>query len=295
MIAELLIEAGLPEGVCNVVTGLGSVAGQALVSHPLVRHITFTGSVKTGITTMQNAAKHVASVTLELGGKSPMVVLEDADIDAAVEGARWAIYSNAGQVCSAGSRLIVERKVHAELVEKFVKASKALNVGHGLRNPDVGAINSTLQLSRIQAHVLDAKARGLSIAAGGAVMSDPETGKGWFFEPTIIDNVGVNDLLVQEEIFGPVMVVQVVDSPEEALEAANATQFALAAGIYTKDITKALRFARDIDAGQVYVNEYYAGGIEVPFGGNKFSGFGREKGLEGVKAYLRTKAVTVRI
>eukprot|EP01037_Dinobryon_pediforme_P006508 gene6508-6577_t len=295
MIAELLIEAGLPAGVCNVITGLGPVAGQALVTHPLVRHITFTGSVRTGIQTMQNAAHNVASVTLELGGKSPMVVLEDADIDAAVEGARWAIYSNAGQVCSAGSRLIVERKIHAELVEKFAKASRSLKIGHGLRNPDVGAINSTLQLGRIEAHVKDAKARGLTVAAGGAVISDPETGKGWFFEPTIIDNVGIEDRLVQEEIFGPVMVVQVVDSPEEALAAANATQFALAAGIYTKDITKAFRFARDIDAGQVYVNEYYAGGIEVPFGGNKFSGFGREKGVEGVKAYLRTKAVTVRI
>lgn len=293
MIAALLTEAGLPDGVCNIVTGLGPEAGAALVSHPLVRHVTFTGSVKTGIATMQSAATHVASVTLELGGKSPLVVLADADIDAAVDGARWSIYSNAGQVCSAGSRLIVERKVHAELVEKFAKASKALKVGHGLRNLDVGAINSPLQLGRIQAHVEDARARGLSIATGGAVLSDQ--GQGWFYAPTIIDDVKMQDKLVQEEIFGPVMVVQVVESYEEALEAANCTDFALAAGIYTRDITKALRFARDVDAGQVYINEYYAGGIEVPFGGNRNSGFGREKGIDGVKAYLRTKAVTARI
>ncbi len=295
MIAALLTEAGLPDGVCNIITGTGPEAGASLVAHPLVRHITFTGSVPTGIATMKSAADHVASVTLELGGKSPMVVLNDADIDAAVEGARWAIYSNAGQVCSAGSRLIVERKVHAEMVEKFAKASKSLRVGHGLRNLDIGAVNSMLQLGRIEANVNDAKARGLSIAAGGSPMHDPQTGKGWFFEPTIIDDVGLNDRLVQEEIFGPVMIVQVVDSYEEAVEAANCTQFALAAGIYTKDVTKALRFARDVDAGQVYINEYYAGGIEVPFGGNRNSGFGREKGLDGVKAYLRTKAVTARL
>ena len=295
MIAALLTEAGLPDGVCNIVTGTGPVAGAALVAHPLVRHITFTGSVQTGITTMKSAADHVASVTLELGGKSPLVVLNDADIDAALDGARWAIYSNAGQVCSAGSRLIVERKVHAELLEKFAAASKALTVGHGLRNLDIGAINTTLQLNRIQSCVNDAKQRGLVVATGGSIMQDPQTGKGWFFEPTIIDDVKMQDRLVQDEIFGPVMVVQVVDSYDEALQAANCTNFALAAGIYTKDISKALRFARDVDAGQVYINEYYAGGIEVPFGGNRNSGFGREKGLDGVKAYLRTKAVTARI
>ena len=295
MIAALLTEAGLPDGVCNIVTGTGPVAGAALVAHPLVRHITFTGSVQTGITTMKSAADHFASVTLELGGKSPLVVLNDADIDAALDGARWAIYSNAGQVCSAGSRLIVERKVHAELLEKFAAASKALTVGHGLRNLDIGAINTTLQLNRIQSCVNDAKQRGLVVATGGSIMQDPQTGKGWFFEPTIIDDVKMQDRLVQDEIFGPVMVVQVVDSYEEALQAANCTNFALAAGIYTKDISKALRFARDVDAGQVYINEYYAGGIEVPFGGNRNSGFGREKGLDGVKAYLRTKAVTARI
>ena len=295
MIAALLTEAGLPDGVCNIVTGTGPIAGAALVAHPLVRHITFTGSVQTGIATMKSAADHVASVTLELGGKSPLVVLNDADIAAAVDGARWAIYSNAGQVCSAGSRLIVERKVHAELLEKFSAASKALTIGHGLRNLDIGAINTTLQLNRIQACVSDAKQRGLVVATGGSSMHDPQTGKGWFFEPTIIDDVKMQDRLVQEEIFGPVMVVQVVDSYEEALHAANCTNFALAAGIYTKDISKALRFARDVDAGQVYINEYYAGGIEVPFGGNRNSGFGREKGLDGVKAYLRTKAVTARV
>ena len=295
MIAALLTEAGLPDGVCNIVTGTGPIAGAALVAHPLVRHITFTGSVQTGIATMKSAADHVASVTLELGGKSPLVVLDDADIAAAVDGARWAIYSNAGQVCSAGSRLIVERKVHAELLEKFSAASKALTIGHGLRNLDIGAINTTLQLNRIQACVNDAKQRGLIVATGGSSMHDPQTGKGWFFEPTIIDDVKIQDRLVQEEIFGPVMVVQVVDSYEEALHAANCTNFALAAGIYTKDISKALRFARDVDAGQVYINEYYAGGIEVPFGGNRNSGFGREKGLDGVKAYLRTKAVTARV
>jgi acyl-CoA reductase-like NAD-dependent aldehyde dehydrogenase len=295
MIAELLIKAGLPPGVCNVVTGTGPIAGAALVGHPKVRHVTFTGSVATGISAMQAAARNIASVTLELGGKSPMIVFADADMDAAVEGARWAIYSNAGQVCSAGSRLIVERKVHDQLVERVAKVSKTLTVGHGLRNPDMGAINSPVQLGRIAGYVDDAKKRGLSIATGGSTTVDQKSGGGWFFEPTLIDNVQSDDRIVQEEIFGPVMAVQVADSPEQALELANDTWFGLVAGVYTRDISKALQLARDLDAGQIYINEYYAGGIEVPFGGNKHSGFGREKGLEGVKAYTRVKAVTARI
>ncbi len=295
MLADLLLRAGLPPGVVNVIPGLGPVAGAALVAHEKVRHVTFTGSVRTGIATMQAAARHVASVTLELGGKSPVVVLADADLDAAVDGIRWAIYSNAGQVCSAGSRLIVERAIHAPLVDRVAAMSRGLRLGHGLRNPDVGAINSAAQLGRIEAFARDAKARGLSIAAGGNVTHDPQTGKGWFFEPTVIDRLAPDDRLVQDEVFGPVLAVQVADSPEEALALANGTEFGLAAGIYTRDLDRAMTLARDLDAGQVYINEYYAGGVEVPFGGNKRSGFGREKGIEGVRAYTRVKAVAMRI
>ena len=295
MMAEVFQRAGLPAGVFNVVPGLGASAGAALVAHEKVRHVTFTGSVQTGIATMQSAARHVASVTLELGGKSPIVVLADADLDAAVEGIRWAIYSNAGQVCSAGSRLIVERKIHGALLERVVTMSKGLRPRHGLRNGDIGAINSTVQLERIVRHMKDARQRGLQIATGGSPTVDPDTGKGWFFEPTVIDGLQPTDRLVQEEIFGPVLVVQVADDAEQALQLANDTEFGLVAGIYTRDFAKAMTLARDIDAGQIFINEYFAGGVEVPFGGNKRSGFGREKGIEGVRAYTRVKSVAARL
>jgi acyl-CoA reductase-like NAD-dependent aldehyde dehydrogenase len=295
MMAEVFQRAGLPAGVFSVVPGLGASAGAALVAHEKVRHVTFTGSVQTGIAAMQSAARHVASVTLELGGKSPIVVLADADLDAAVEGIRWAIYSNAGQVCSAGSRLIVERKIHGALLKRVVAMSRALRLRHGLRNGDVGAINSTVQLERIVRHMRDARQRGLQIATGGSPTVDPDTGTGWFFEPTVIDGLQPGDRLVQEEIFGPVLVVQVADDAEQALKLANDTEFGLVAGIYTRDFARAMTLARDIDAGQIFINEYFAGGVEVPFGGNKRSGFGREKGIEGVRAYTRVKAVAARL
>jgi acyl-CoA reductase-like NAD-dependent aldehyde dehydrogenase len=295
MMAEIFRRAGLPDGAFNVVPGLGAKAGAALVAHEKVRHVTFTGSVATGIATMQAAARNVASVTLELGGKSPVIVLADADLDAAVDGIRWAIYSNAGQVCSAGSRLIVERKIHDALLERVVAMSRALRLGHGLRNPDIGAINSAVQLERIARHAQDARQRGLNIVTGGAPTVDPETGKGWFFQPTVIDGLSPDDRLVQEEIFGPVLVVQVADDAGHALALANRTEFGLVAGIYTRDFARAHALARDIDAGQIFINEYFAGGVEVPFGGNRRSGFGREKGIEGVRAYTRVKAVAARL
>ena len=295
LLAQILQQAGLPDGVCNVVTGTGAEAGAALVAHPLVRHVTFTGSVATGSRVMQAAARNIASVTLELGGKSPAVVLADADIDQAVADVAGGIFYNAGQTCSAGTRLVVERAVHARFVEQLVARASALRWGHGLRNLGMGAITSHEQLLRIAAHVESARTRAVEVACGGAVAVDPETGLGWFYPPTVLDAVAPDDPVVQEEIFGPVLAVQVADSPEHALALANGTRFGLAAGIYTRDITRALQLARDIDAGQVYINEYYAGGVETPFGGTRQSGFGREKGLEGVRAYLRTKCTTVRI
>lgn len=295
LLAEILHRAGLPAGVCNVITGTGARVGAPLVAHPKVRHVTFTGSVQTGRAVMQAAARNITSVTLELGGKSPMVVLKDCDLEATVEDALWAIYSNAGQICSAGSRLVIERSLHAEFVERLAARANQLTVGHGLRNPNIGAISSLEQLEKISGYVEEAKARKVCVAAGGTRLTDPDSGAGWFFAPTLLDRVGPTDRLVQEEIFGPVLAVQVADSVEHALALANGTPFGLAAGIYTRDITKALRLARDIDAGQVYINEYFAGGIETPFGGNKLSGFGREKGLEGLRSYCRVKAVTARI
>lgn len=295
LLAEILYRAGLPAGVCNVVTGTGSEAGAPLVRRPEVRHISFTGSVPTGINVMREAAANVTRVLLELGGKSPVVVLADADMDAVVEGVLGAIYENAGQICSAGSRLVVDRKVHGELVERLAKRASALKIGHGLRRSLLGPLNSSEHLTRVSGHVEAARRRGLSIVTGGKPTTDPETGQGWFFEPTIIDAAPADDPVVQQEIFGPVLVVQPFDDEEQAVALANGTEYGLVAGVYTRDFSAAHRLARDIDAGQVFINEYFAGGIEVPFGGNRMSGFGREKGLAALEAYSRVKSVTARI
>ncbi len=295
MLADLLSEAGLPEGVFNVVTGTGPEAGAPLVAHRDVRHVTFTGSVATGTLVMQAAARNITRVTLELGGKSPVIVLSDSDMEQALAGVLGAIYENAGQICSAGSRLVIERAIHDKFLEELTRRTKELTLGHGLRDPNVGPVNSQAQLDKIVDYVEGAKARGIRVATGGARAADPQTGAGWFFEPTILDNVAADDVVIQEEIFGPVLAVQTIESIDEAIERANGTPFGLVAGIYTQDITKALRLARDIDAGQIYINEYFAGGIEVPFGGNKKSGFGREKGLEALRSYCKIKSVAAKI
>lgn len=295
LIAEILSEAGLPDGVVNVVTGLGPAVGAPLVADARVKHVTFTGSVATGVGVMQAIAPNVTRLTLELGGKSPLIALSDSDVDAVAEGALWAIFSNAGQICSAGSRLVIHDSLHGPVLSRLLEKTAALTWGHGLRNPDIGAINSDLHLRRVQTHVDSAKARGCSLLTGGQATTDPKTGQGWFFEPTIIDQLATDDPVVQDEIFGPVLAVQVVTSDAEALRVANATDFGLAAGLYSRDISRALRLARDLDAGQVTINDYWAGGIELPFGGNGKSGFGREKGWEGLDAYTRTKSIALRL
>ena len=293
LLADLFRQAGLPAGVYNVVTGLGKDVGAPLVAHPDIHHVTFTGSVATGSQVMQAAAVNVNSVTMELGGKSPLVVMADADLDEAAEGVVWAIFYNAGQICSAGSRLVVDEAVHKPLLDKVLAKVAGLRIDHSLNSPDFGAINSAIQLEKISGFVERAKARGVSLLCGGEALT--LNGAGWFYAPTIFDRVDSDDELVQEEIFGPVLSVQVVDGIDQAISAANCTNFALAAGIYTANVQHALRFARDVDAGQITVNDYWAGGIEVPFGGNKSSGFGREKGLEALRNYCRTKAVTFKV
>ncbi len=298
MLAGLLEEAGLPKGVYNVITGRGSEVGDHLTSHPDIAHVTFTGSVATGISVMKSAADTIASTTMELGGKSPVVVLGDADIEAAVEGTMKAIFMNAGQVCSSGSRLVVDRSVHAQMVERLVEKASALELGHGLDDADLGPLVSDAQLKSVSGYVEDARARGCSIATGGRAQA-PEgiqgLENGFFMQPTIIDDLKPDDRLVQEEIFGPVLAVQIVDGAQEAMEAANSTPFGLCGGIYTKDVTKALRFAREMEAGQIFINQYFAGGIPTPFGGVKNSGFGREKGLAALSSYYQVKCITARI
>ena len=295
MLADLLHEAGLPAGVLNVVAGTGAEAGAALVAHSGIDHITFTGSVATGQSVMRAAAEHVTRLQLELGGKSPVVLMADCEIEAAVEGVIGAIYENAGQICSAGSRLIVEKAIAQEVLDRLVARVEAMALGHGLSEAQIGPINSPQQLARIDAHVARARAAGNRILTGGGIVPDAECGGGWFYRPTIILADGLDDPLVQEEIFGPVLTVQIVQGLDEAIAAANATPYALVAGIYTRDHGSAWRFARAVDAGQVYINEFFAGGVAMPFGGNRKSGFGRAKGMAGLRSYCKLKSVVARL
>ncbi len=293
LLAEVLQEAGLPRGVVNIVPGRGSEAGQALAEHPDVAHLTFTGSVATGKKVMTAAAGHLASVTLELGGKSPHLVLKDADLEKTATDVLAGAFKNAGQICSAGTRLLVERPIHADLLERLVEGCRAIHLGHGLDNPDMGPLISSRQFQTVVGFVERARGRGMSLATGGLPARVKDCEGGFFFEPTIADNVAADDELAQAEVFGPVLSVIPVDGVEDAIEIANGTSYGLAAGIHTKDISKALRFARSVEAGQVFVNGYHSAGDTVPFGGMKQSGIGREKGLAALDAYCETKAVTV--
>ncbi|PTW62806.1 aldehyde dehydrogenase (NAD+) [Breoghania corrubedonensis] len=295
MLAEILSQAGLPDGACNVVTGTGAQAGAPLVAHADINQVTFTGSVATGQSVMRSAADHVTRLVLELGGKSPVIVLSDCDREAALSGVMGAIFENAGQICSAGSRLVIERSIADGFVAELVARAARLTIGHGLDDPDMGAINSAGHLAKVTGFLDRARTRGAEILTGGTPTVDPETGKGWFFEPTIVGDRPADDELVQEEIFGPVLTVQIAEDADHALALANGTRYGLVAGIYTSGFGTAHRLARRLEAGQVFINEYFAGGIEAPFGGTKFSGFGREKGLEGLLGYCRTKSVAARL
>ncbi len=289
-----LEKAGIPAGVVNIICGPGKTTGAPLTSHPDIAHVTFTGSVATGKTVMLAAASHVASTTMELGGKSPVVVLADADMEAALEGVSKAIFTNAGQVCSAGSRLIIERNCADAFLNALLTRVKNFKFGRGLDNPDIGPIITHKQLFKIEGIVNDSVSAGAELLIGGKI-TNPQGLNGWFFEPTILLANDQSTKCVQEEIFGPVLTVQIADDFDHACALAEGTDFGLVAGIYTRDISKALRFSKYISAGQVYINQYFAGGVETPFGGTKNSGFGREKGLEALRAYYSVKTVTARI
>lgn len=293
VMAELLCEAGVPDGLVNVVTGLGAEVGAKMARDPRIKQLTFTGSLATGINVAQMAAPNVTRLTLELGGKSPLIAFADADPEKVADGAYWAIFSNSGQICSAGSRLVLHRSIRDEVLSLLADRARKIRTGHGLSTPDMGAINSELHLSRIKAHVDAAKARGANIVTGGDVTTDARTGKGWFFQPTIIADLQPDDPAVQEEIFGPVLSVQDFDTEEDAVALANGTEFGLVASVYTRDVGRSMRVAGALDCGQVSVNDYWAGGLELPFGGNRKSGYGREKGWEGLDAYTKVKSVTI--
>jgi acyl-CoA reductase-like NAD-dependent aldehyde dehydrogenase len=294
-LGEIALACGLPPGVLNVIPGSGSEAGVALASHPHINQLTFTGSVDVGVAVAKMAAENVVPVVMELGGKSPNVVFADADLDLAAQGVATAIFQNAGQTCSAGSRLLVERSAHGALVDRLAARAKTMRVGPGVSDPDMGPIISRRQLETIERYVQIGTSEGARVAAGGARPSDPGLGRGFFFQPTLLDGVSPDMRVAREEIFGPVLAITAFDDLEEAATYANRSDYGLVAGIWTRDINKAMALASRIRSGQVYVNTYGAGGgVELPFGGYKKSGYGREKGLESLASYTQIKNVCIK-
>ena len=286
---------GLPAGAVNLVCGLGQDAGAALAAHPDVDQIVFTGSVETGIAIAGAAARNVVPCVLELGGKSAAIVYPDADLDAVMESIRWGIFFNAGQVCSALSRAIVHEAIHDEVVERTSELAKSLSVGPGIERQEFGAnmaaMISEQQRDRAEELCARAETEGARAVAGGRKLNRP----GWFLEPTVFDRVDPGSELGQTEVFGPVLSVMAFASDDQALEIANGTPYGLVGGVFTADMDRALRAAQTIRAGQVFVNEWYAGGVETPFGGYGKSGYGREKGREALWNYLQTKNVALRL
>lgn len=291
LLARLMVDAGLPAGVCNVVCGAGAVTGAALVAHPGVAHVAFTGSVATGKAVMKSAADHVASVTLELGGKSPLVVLDDADQASALQGVLRGIFTNCGQICSAGSRLVIQRGIAEQFLQRLLDKVSGFTYGRGLDDPDLGPLVSRTQLEKIATMVDRSISDGAVALAGGKRMKTPGLENGYFYPATVLRVDDPACAAAQEEFFGPVLAVQVVDDFEQALEVSNNSRYGLVAGIYTSNLGKAQVFSRDVVAGQVFLNGFLAGGVETPFGGARESGIGREKGMEGLRSYLRSKTI----
>ena len=294
VLAEIMRDAGLPPGVLNVVTGFGAEAGEALVTHPLVAKVAFTGGDQAGRSIYEKSARSFKRVTLELGGKSANIVFADADLDAAVPGVVSGIFAASGQTCLAGSRLLVHSSIHDQLVERLVEYVKPVKMGDP-RSPEtqVGPISTRGQLQKILDYIDIARAEGARCVAGGRRASRPECGEGWFVEPTIFTQVRSEMRIAQEEVFGPVLAVIPFDSDEEAVRIANDTQFGLAAGVWTSSIERALTIPKKLTAGTVWVNTYRVASFLAPFGGFKSSGIGRENGSRAIYDYLEQKSVVL--
>ncbi|WP_431027666.1 aldehyde dehydrogenase family protein [Lysinibacillus sp. LZ02] len=284
----------LPPGVFQHVTGYGREVGALLTSHPHINHITFTGSVPTGIAVMKAAAENVVPVTLELGGKSPNIVFADAPFEQAVEGVVRAIIQNAGQTCSAGARLLVEASVKEAFLQQLVKCFEAIRIGPGEADVDMGPLLNENQYVKIATLLKEAQKDGYVIT-GGETLQIKGFEKGYYVQPTILDGLTHHHPFAQEEIFGPILTVFTFETVEEAIELANSTQYGLVAGVWSENVNTAHYVASRLQAGQVFINNYgAAGGIQMPFGGYKKSGIGREKGLVALRNYTQMKNIAIK-
>ena len=291
-LARIVEEACLPQGLFSVLPGAGSEIGNLLVEHPSIGKVSFTGGTTTGRMIARKAADKLMPVSLELGGKSPTIVFADADMDQALAGILFGIFSSSGQSCIAGSRLFIERSVHDVFLERLVAATKRLKVGHPFdAQTQVAPLIHADHRTSVASMVDDALAAGASLLAGGRAPDGDEYSRGTYYLPTILGNVTNTDRICREEVFGPVLAVMPFDDEEQMTALANDNDYGLACGIWTKDFPKAWRVARAIRAGTVWINTYKQFSISTPFGGVKDSGLGREKGREGMRAYMNQKAI----
>jgi len=293
MVGELARQAGFPPGVFNIVPGLGEEAGNALIHHSGVNHLSFTGSTEVGALVQQAAAKNAVPVTLELGGKSPQVVFADADLEKALPFLVNASIQNCGQTCSAASRVIAESSIYEKLLKRLAERFKELRVGPAFRDLNCGPLISPEQKKRVEKYLNQAKADGLNISAEGKIMEDTPA-EGNYVKPMLIRDVPPEHEVAQEELFGPILVAMPFYSEEEAVKLANGTPFGLVSGIWTNDGARQFRVAKRLKSGQVFINNYGAGGgVELPFGGVKLSGHGREKGFEALYGFSVTKTIAI--
>lgn len=294
-IAELMKEVGIPDGVVNIVPGYGHTAGARLSEHPDVKKIAFTGSTATGRQIVKASASNLKKVQLELGGKGPNIIFEDAFIPAAVGGSAWAIFHNQGQACIAGSRIIVHEKVADEFIEKFVALAKSIRLGNP-QHPDteMGPLTSKMHQQKVLEYCKIAVEEGGEILCGGKVPEDPALANGCFVEPTIV-RAKITDRVCQEEVFGPFVTISTFSTDEEALEMANGVIYGLGSGLWTQNLGRAHKFAREIQAGMVWINSYKVVHPASPFGGVGESGYGREMGFEAMHEYTQCKSVWVNV
>lgn len=292
-LAHAAVEVGLPAGAVNLVCGIGETAGAALAAHRDIDQIVFTGSVETGTSVAAAAAQNIVPCILELGGKSAAIIHDDADLEKVISSVRWGIFFHAGQVCSALSRLIVHENRHDEVVDAVGELARSISVGPGMERKEFGAnmgpMISRGQRDRAEDMCIEAVGQGARAVAGGHKLNR----RGWFFEPTVFADVNGEMAIAREEVFGPVLSVMRFRDDEEAIALANGTEYGLVGGVFTRDHERAMQASRRLRAGQIFVNEWYAGGVETPFGGYGKSGYGREKGREALYNYVQTKNIAM--